>query len=284
MFLINENTKQLILSHGKNGTTSVADTLKNKDPNWQEVNLGNTIVKPYGKYRNYTAYILFRDPLDRYISGLLEDIQMLMLPDQEGLKYNRQIISLNKNAQMISYKQISDDRTAVLLVEKDVKYFDHLIRQVYKMSDTDYSLGESYHVANWLWEAFAMHSIADTTIWIDMPNLDTFFKQHFDLDLPRHNVKSSKDKNTLKKALTNIDHYWEGVQDYLSSETSLYNIIMENRNENFTLKDFTEIPNLAHKITFSVYDNYSRQKTLLKEEQMVRTFISLIYQKHWNRK
>lgn len=283
MFLINEVTKQLIYSHGKNGTTSVADPLQKKDINWQVVDHTKYQVPPYNKLKNYTAYILFRDPHDRYISGLLEDISMFMLPDQSGLKYNRQVISLNNDAQIVSHKQISDDRAAVLLVEKNKKYFEHMIIQLFKYNGNDYSLANSYHVANWLWEAFAIHSLVDTTFWIDLPNLDSFFKKHFDLDLPRMNVKSTKDKSTLKIALQTSYHN-DNVNEYLTSEYTMYSIIMKNRNEDYTLVDFSENKDLPNLITHAVLDNYQRQKNEHRSSQMLQTFINVIFRKHWDRK
>ena len=283
MFLINEVSKKLIYSHGKCGTTSVARPLLNSDSNWQELDLSHLEFLPYGKYRDYTAYILFREPMDRYISGLLEDISMFMLPDPEGLKYYRQIVSLNNDAQIISHKQVSDDRSAVLLVEKNEKYYRHMVTELLKYNGNDYSLGQSYHVSNWLWEAFSIHSLADKTIWIDLPNLDPYFKQHFDLDLPRMNVKSSKDKSTLRSALQGWWHN-EGITDYLSTEYTLYSLIMDNRNSDFTLKDFADDHELAHKVFYCVYDNFSRKKNPDLKDDMVKTLISLIYQKHWNKK
>lgn len=282
MFLINEVTKQLIYSHGKNGTTSVADPLKEQDSNWQLVDHTKYEQPPYNKLKNYTAYILFRDPLDRYISGLLEDISMFMLPDQPGLKYNRQIISLNEDAQIVSHKQLSDERSAVLLVEKNQKYFEHMIIQLFKYNGNDYSLANSYHVANWLWEAFAIHSLVDTTFWIDLPNLDSFFKKQFDIDLPRMNVKSTKDKSTLKSALQNSYHN-KHVNNYLTSEYSMYSIIMKNRNEDYTLIDFSENKELPNLICHAVYDNYQRQKNERLSEWMIKTFINVIFRKHWDR-
>ena len=283
MFLINEVTKQLIYSHGKNGTTSVADPLKKKDTNWQIVDHTQYQIPPYNKLKNYTAYILFRDPHDRYISGLLEDISMFMLPDQSGLKYNRQVISLNNDAQIVSHKQISDDRAAVLLVEKNKNYFEHMIIQLFKYNGNDYSLANSYHVANWLWEAFAIHSLVDTTFWIDLPNLDSFFKKNFDLELPRMNVKSTKDKSTLKLALQTSFHN-DNVNDYLTSEYTMYSIIMKNRNEDYTLIDLTENTELPNLISHAVLDNYYRQKNERLSEQMIKTFINVIFTKHWDRK
>ena len=283
MLLINEVTKQLIFSHGKNGTTSVADPLQRKDPNWKLLDLSHLQIHPYGMFRNYNAFILFRDPYERYISGLLEDISMLMLPDQDNLKYNRQIIHLNSDAQIISHKQISDERSAVLLVEKNVNYFKHMIIQLFKYNGNDYSISNSYHVGNWLWEAFAIHSIVDTTFWIDLPNLDSFFKKNFDIELPRMNVKSTKDKDNLKLALESSYH-GDPVNDYLTTEFSMYDIIMNNRNDDYTLKDFTDNNELASKISYCVYDNYTRQANRHRSDGMIKTFISLIFQKHWDRK
>jgi hypothetical protein len=283
MFLINEVSKKLIYSHGKCGTTSVAKPLLESNSDWQELDHSHLEVHPYGKYRNYTAYILFREPYDRYISGLLEDISMFMLPDQEGLKYARQIISLNNDAQILSHKQISDDRSAVLLVEKNEKYYQHMVTQILKYNGNDYSLSQSYHVGNWLWEAFAIHSLADKTIWIDLPNLDSYFKQHFDLELPRLNVKSSRDKSILRSALKGLYHKNQ-IDDYLSTEYTMYSIIMNNRNSDFTLKDFADNHELAHKLSYCVYDNFSRKKNHGLADDMVKSLISLIYQKHWNKK
>lgn len=283
MFLINEVTKQLIYSRGKNGTTSVADPLQRKDTNWQLVDHTQYQIPPYNRFKNYTAYILFREPHHRYISGLLEDISMFMLPDQSGLKYNRQIISLNNDAQIVSHKQISDERAAVLLVEKNKKYFDHMITQIFKYNGNDYSLANSYHVANWLWEAFAIHSLVDTTFWIDLPNLDSFFKKNFDIDLPRMNVKSTKDKRTLELALKTSFHN-DQVNNYLTSEFTLYSIIMKNRNEDYTLIDLSENKELPNLITHAVFDNYTRQKNTNREKQMIDTFINIIFRKHWDRK
>jgi len=280
MFLINEVTKQLIYSHGKNGTTSVADPLQKKDSNWHQFDLNEPEVPPYGMLRDYTAYILFRDPKDRYISGLLEDISMFMLPDDPGLTYSKQIINLNPNLHIVSHKQLSDNKEAALLLEKNVKYFDHMLTHLFKYNGSDYSLSDSYHVGNWLWEAFAIHSLVDTTFWIDLPNLDTFFKKNFDLELPHMNVKSSKDKAMLKKAI-NHSHHNEKIDDYLDSENTMYNIIMKNRMVGGTLKDFSDNKDLAHKISYCVFNNLVQKKGYL-HDKMIMTLIKLIFQKHWD--
>ena len=279
MLLVNDVTKQIIYSRGKNATTSIADPLQAKDPDWYIPKDINTFPFPYEPYKQYTCHIIFRDPYQRYISGLLEDISMLMMDSKADLKYYQKIIN-DKDQAVIDTKTITNGRTAVLVVEKTEGYFIHLLQQVLKYNGYDYGFGDSYHMSNWLWHGFALQNICDKTIWIDLPNLNQYMFKHFDLELEHLNVKSPRDKTILKTAIHKSD-YKEPIENYLRTECALYDIIMEHRNEDFTLKDLNDYPGDAQKISDAVYNLYSETNNETGKISMIRQFIWIIFQKHW---
>ena len=280
MLLVNDITKQIIYSRGKNATTSIADPLQAKDPDWYIPKDINTFPFPYDPYREYTCHIVFRQPYERYVSGLLEDLSMLMMNSALDLKYYQKIINDNDQA-VIDTKTISNGRTAVLVVDKTEEYFLHLFQQILKYNGYDFGFGDSYHMSNWLWHGFALQSICDKTIWIDLPNLDQYMLKHFDLELEHLNVKSPRDKTILKTAIGKTPRYRDPINNYLRNENALYDIIMEHRNEDFTLKDLNDYPGDAQKISDAVYNLYEETKNTTAKESMLRQFIWLIFQKHW---
>ena len=279
MLLVNDVTKQIIYSRGKNATTSIADPLQAKDPDWYIPKDINTFPFPYEPYKQYTCHIIFRDPYQRYISGLLEDLSMLMMDSKKQLKYYQKIVN-DEDQAVIDTKTISNGRTAVLAVEKTEEYFIHLLQQILKYNAYDFGFGDSYHMSNWLWHGFALHNICDKTIWIDLPNLNEYMLKHFDLELEHLNVKSHRDKTILKTAIGK-SRFKEPIENYLHNEYTLYDIIMEHRNEDFTLKDLNDYPGDAQKISDAVYNLYEETKNTTAKESMLRQFIWLIFQKHW---
>lgn len=279
MLLVNDVTKQIIYSRGKNATTSIADPLQAKDPDWYIPKDINSFPFPYEPYKQYTCHIIFRDPYQRYISGLLEDLSMLMMDSKKQLKYYQKIIN-DEDQAVIDTKTISNGRTAVLAVEKTEEYFIHLLQQILKYNDGDFGFGDSYHMSNWLWHGFALHNICDKTIWIDLPNLNEYMLKHFDLELEHLNVKSPRDKTILKTAIGK-SRFKEPIDNYLHNEYTLYDIIMEHRNEDFTLKDLNDYPGDAQKISDAVYNLYSETNNETGKISMIRQFIWIIFQKHW---
>lgn len=279
MLLVNDVTKQIIYSRGKNATTSIADPLQAKDPDWYIPKDINSFPFPYEPYKQYTCHIIFRDPYQRYISGLLEDLSMLMMDSKKQLKYYQKIIN-DEDQAVIDTKTISNGRTAVLAVEKTEEYFIHLLQQILKYNAGDFGFGDSYHMSNWLWHGFALHNICDKTIWIDLPNLNEYMLKHFDLELEHLNVKSPRDKTILKTAIGK-SRFKEPIDNYLHNEYTLYDIIMEHRNEDFTLKDLNDYPGDAQKISDAVYNLYSETNNETGKISMIRQFIWIIFQKHW---
>ena len=214
-----------------------------------------------------------------FLGNLLEDISMLMMDGHETLSYYQKIID-DKEQAVLSSKTLSNGRTAVLMVDKTEEYFIHILQQVLKYNNYDYGFGDSYHMCNWLWHGFAMQSICDKTIWIDLPNLNSYMLKHFDLELQYLNTKIPRDKHLLNNAI-NKSRFRDPIHNYLINETNLYDIIMKYRNEDYTLKDLKENPIDAEKISNAVFNEYNNIQNIKQKEEIVRQFIWLIFQKHW---
>ena len=287
MYLINDKTKQVLYSRGKNATTSIADGIRKSDPDWYEIPGKDAEgTSKFAPYKNYTCYIFFRDPYQRYISGLLEDIETIMKSNVHRLNYTQHVIN-NTDLQVLGVKHISNNKDAILWVDRDEEYFEHVLHIISDFTKNDMSIGNSFHCANWLWEAFCLHTLFDKTVFIDLPNIDSYMLKHFNLKMNHENMKSHKDKETLMRVINNSQlGFKERINEYLEPERKLYNLIINNRNTDFLLKDFKENPELAVEVFWAMTTEYDRAlaNSFGEGRRMMETFLKLLLIRNWDRK
>jgi len=287
MYLINDETKQVLYSRGKNATTSIADGIRKSDPDWYEIpGIDAEGTSKFAPYKDYTCYIFFRDPYQRYISGLLEDIETIMKSNVHRLNYTQHVIN-NTDLQVLGVKHISDDKDAVLWVDRDEEYFEHVLHIISDFTKNDMSIGNSFHCSNWLWQALCLHTLFDKTVFIDLPNVDSYMLKHFNLKMNHENIKSHKDKETLMRVINNSQlGFKERINEYLEPERKLYNLIINNRNTDFLLKDFKENPELAVEVFSAMTTEYDRalSNSFGEGRRMIQTFLKLLLIRNWDRK
>ena len=287
MFLINDITKQVLNSRGKNATTSIADKIRKSDSDWYEIPGKDAEgTSKFAPYKDYTCYIFFRDPYQRYISGLLEDIETIMKSNVHRLNYTQHVIN-NTDLQVLGVKHISNNKDAILWVDRDEEYFEHVLHIISDFTKNDMSIGNSFHCSNWLWEALCLHTLFDRTVFIDLPNIDSYMLKHFNLKMNHENMKSHKDKETLMRVINNSQlGFKERINEYLEPEKKLYNLIIDNRNTDFLLKDFKENPELAVEVFRAMTTEYDRAlaNSFGEGRRMMQTFLKLLLIRNWDRK
>lgn len=287
MYLINDKTKQVLFSRGKNATTSIADGIRKSDPDWYEIpGIDAEGTSKFAPYKDYTCYIFFRDPYQRYISGLLEDIETIMKSNVHRLNYTQHVIN-NTDLQVLGVKHISNNKDAILWVDRDEEYFEHVLHIISDFTKNDMSIGNSFHCSNWLWEALCLHTLFDKTVFIDLPNIDSYMLKHFNLKMNHENMKSHKDKETLMRVINNSQlGFKERINEYLEPERKLYNLIINNRNTDFLLKDFKENPELAVEVFWAMTTEYDRAlaNSFGEGRRMIQTFLKLLLIRNWDRK
>ena len=287
MYLINDKTKQVLFSRGKNATTSIADGIRKSDPDWYEIpGIDAEGTSKFAPYKDYTCYIFFRDPYQRYISGLLEDIETIMKSNVHRLNYTQHVIN-NTDLQVLGVKHISNNKDAILWVDRDEEYFEHVLHIISDFTKNDMSIGNSFHCSNWLWESLCLHTLFDKTVFIDLPNIDSYMLKHFNLKMNHENMKSHKDKETLMRVINNSQlGFKERINEYLEPERKLYNLIINNRNTDFLLKDFKENPELAVEVFWAMTTEYDRAlaNSFGEGRRMMQTFLKLLLIRNWDRK
>lgn len=225
MIAVNTDTKHVIYSLGKTGTTSLTNTLSSDWHSTGEVSpdfLTTLYPDQFSGHVNqydalkflhsigYSVTFIVRDPWKRYVSGIKEIVQdSLNIVSQDPIA---EFFSNNNNKLTAHI-----DRLFYLSEFKRQNTFNFDVDFPYP---SDFSLNYNYHIRNWLWE---IENFDNCTI-VDSKNLDDYIITLGLTPKPHLNTSSADVLKQVETCIkeTNIYFY---IERYLQSEIIRYQTI-----------------------------------------------------------
>lgn len=223
MFLVNHKRKIVYYAHGKVGSSSVAVTFASTkiwdqhqdwhdltaDPESQRTSMQLLLTQ----FADYTVYLLLRDPLKRYISGVKEE---LYGDHTWGVDLFTRI-PLHKQLLSADYDYIQTEA----VVRRAVRwYFKPLSGPRSPCSPSM----NSFHLANWLYRAAVLCAHHRNIQLITTETLTQHVQDTHDIELLNRNVSPPGLTNRILDAVHHVDQgsTWQMIHSYLEPEQAVY--------------------------------------------------------------
>ena len=228
MFIINENKKFIYWSKGKLGTTTLrvmtdSGPLEDLGP-WVDGDSFDVTEVDWSEFKDYKIFCPIREPRDRYVSGIIEDIH----------KFYRTFTGSRGHFSVKHFHNSND--------------WENTINELISLSFADISFGNSYHVANWLWEIVYIACQNDNVNVFHISDWGQHYQDYYNIDkisIEKINEIPTNTKDIIKNIFSKNSFLKNQLDFYLHDEIRLYNMILEsfvNKTSDFNLhkKDYVD--------------------------------------------
>lgn len=263
MFIINDNKKIIYWSKGKLGTTTLkimidsGGTLEHLGP-WIIGDSNDVTEVDWSKFKDYTIFCPIREPRDRYFSGIIEDIYKF-------------------------YKTFTGSKGRLTIKQFNNRNdWENAINDLISLTYSDMSFGNSYHVANWLWEIVYIACQNNKVNVFHISDWDQHYQDYYNIDkisIEKINEVPMYIKDIVKNIFSKDSYLKSQLDFYLHYETKLYNMILEsfvNKTPDFNLhkKDYV---NHFHK-RLDYFKEKTTQTVIANSSKKIYSLIDLLQQ------
>lgn len=236
MFLVNHKRKIAYYAHGKVGSSSVGVTFTSSSvwdqySDWHDLtgdlrSMRDKIHLLFTQFADYTVYVVIRDPLRRYLSGIKEDIYG---PHSWGIDL---FTTIEEERQLLS----TDPE--YILSEKFVHgaVNSYLRPLTGPRSLCSPSMG-SFHLENWLYEALLIARYHDNTHLVTTETLTQHVQDTHGIQIMNRNVSPPGLTDRIFSVISKDTQ--QLILSYLDPEYDVYRILLDfkhNNRDTVTLK------------------------------------------------
>ena len=234
MFFLNNKLKRLYFSRGKVGSSTFCTTLTSKEnnPNWQDWEDLSGTGYDFSFYKkrpevlqDYEITVIIRDPWDRYISGLKEDI---IGPHRYGFDFTAG--TTNNGDPIVKWQQNA--------IWDKAEFWEGSLRQMFATAEPYYQTPEmfsagfnSYHLSNFLYNVPILSVVRPDVKVMLSDNITDYIQNTYGVKvLKNFNVSTPGMTEAITTAIDNLN-YRNYIESYLKPEVNLFNQLVNRRDD-----------------------------------------------------